>query len=109
MQKLKIAAVSAESGGELDLKSPEEDDLGDDMYKWEKKKELGTAACITVNRLPSQGRGVQQVKLLLLLYKTRNNPGDLGQIAANLGPQKASTTADWSVVLSETTSDFELN
>lgn len=33
MQKLKIAAVSAESGGELDLKSPEEDDLGADMYK----------------------------------------------------------------------------
>lgn len=28
MQKLKIAAVSAESSGELDLKSPEEDDLG---------------------------------------------------------------------------------
>lgn len=33
MQKLKIAAVSAESGGELDLKSAEENDLGADMHK----------------------------------------------------------------------------
>lgn len=56
MQKLKIAAVSAESGGELDLKSPEEDDLRDDMYKWEKKKELGTAACRTTGiAIPRQG------------------------------------------------------
>lgn len=75
------------------MKSPEEDDLEDDMYKWEKKKELGTAACITTDRLPSKGRGVQQVKLLQL-YKTRNNPGDLGQIAADLRLQKASTTVD---------------
>jgi len=30
MQKLKIA-VSAECGGELDLKSPEENDLGNDV------------------------------------------------------------------------------
>lgn len=60
MQKLKIAAVSAESSEELDLKSPEEDDLGDDMYKWEKQKKLGTAACATTDRLPSQGRGCRR-------------------------------------------------
>jgi len=93
MQKLKIAAVSAESGGELGLKSPEEDDLGNDMYKREQKKELGTAACVTRGSLPSQRRRVQQVKLLLL-YKIRNDPGNLGQIAAGLGPQKASTSVN---------------
>lgn len=38
MQKLKLAAVSAESSGELDLKSQEKDDLGDVTYKWENKK-----------------------------------------------------------------------
>lgn len=50
MQKVKIAAVSAESGRELDLNSPEKDGLGDDIYKREKKKELGTAACMRTNK-----------------------------------------------------------
>lgn len=41
--------------------------------------------------MPTQG--VQQVKLLLL-YKTRDDPGALGQIAADLGPQKAGTAVE---------------
>lgn len=66
------------------MKSPEEDDLRDDMNKCENKKELGTAARRTTDRLLSQGRGVQLVKLLL-------HPGDLRQITAALRPQKTST------------------
>lgn len=100
MQKLKIAPASAECGGELDLKSPEENDLGNDVYIWENKNELGAAVCVTTDRLPLQSGEVQQAELQLL-YNARSSPWNLGQMATEPGPQGGSTAVVQSVVLVE--------
>lgn len=100
MQKLKIAPASAECDGELDLKSPEENDLGNDVYIWENENELGPAVCVTTDRLPPQSGEVQQAEPQLL-YNTRNSPGNLGQIAMEPRPQGGNTAVVQSVVLLE--------